>query len=129
MISNLDCMSITKRTTRPIRNFLVQNQELHLSRFPKYKIDAGNFRAKKYWRYALDPMLITLAGMVIEVKFEAPENALAPILVILELASNVNEVKLDAPENALDPMLVTLAGMVMEVKLAAPENAFAPMVE
>ncbi len=32
-------MSITKRTTRPIHNFLAQNQELPLSRFPKYTID------------------------------------------------------------------------------------------
>ncbi len=53
-------------------------------------------------RNALDPMLVTLGGMAMEVK-------------------------LDALLNAFDPMLVTPAGMVMEVKLD-DWNAFDPML-
>ena len=36
------------------------------------------------------------------------------------LAGMVIEVKLDARENALEPMLVTPAGRIIEVKLVAP---------
>ena len=43
-------------------------------------------------------MLVTLSGMVIEVREEQPENALLP-------------------------MLVTLFGMVIEVRPVQPENA------
>ena len=39
--------------------------------------------------------------------------------MLVTLAGMVIEVKLDAPSNALFPMLVTLAGMVIEVKLVA----------
>ena len=54
-----------------------------------------------------------------------PLNTLLPMLVTL--AGMVMEVKPDAFWNALDPMLVTLAGMVMEVK---PDdwNALVPML-
>ena len=65
-------------------------------------------------------MLVTLAGMVMEVKFGIYENAYAPMLLRDEPASNVTDVKLEQPENALFPMLVTFAGMVIEVK---PEPA------
>ena len=64
-------------------------------------------------------MLVTLAGMLIEVKLVAPLNAFDPMLVKLELSANVIEVKLRAPENAYSPMLVTLVGISMEVKLVA----------
>ena len=67
------------------------------------------------YKNALAPMLVTLAGMVMEVKAD-PRNALFPMLVRDESASNVTVVKADADRNALSPMLSTLAGMVMEVK-------------
>ena len=75
------------------------------------------------YKNALAPMLVTLAGMVIEVKLVALWNARWPMLVRDESASNVTVVKADVLWNALPPMLVTLAGMVMEVKLVAPWNA------
>ena len=43
--------------------------------------------------------------------------------MLVTLAGMVIEVKLDAPWNASFPMLVTLAGMVIEVKLDAFWNA------
>ena len=53
-----------------------------------------------------EPMLLTLAGMVMEVKLDAFRNALSPILVNCEFGANVNEVKLYAFRNAYEPMLV-----------------------
>ena len=50
-------------------------------------------------------MLVTLDGIVIEVKADAFKNALSPMLVTLD--GIVIEVKLDAPKNALSPILVT----------------------
>ena len=64
-------------------------------------------------------MLVTLAGMIMEVKLVVPSNRPSPMLVRDESVSNVTVVKLVAPENALSPMLSTLAGMVMEVKADA----------
>ena len=40
--------------------------------------------------------------------------------MVVTFAGMVIEVKLDAPRNAWWPMLSTLAGMVMEVKADAP---------
>ena len=51
-------------------------------------------------------MLVTLAGMVIEVKLYEFMNALSPMMV--RPFGRVMDVKLDAPENARDPRLVTL---------------------
>ena len=102
-------------------------------------------------------MVVTFAGMIMEVKLDAFWNAPFPMLVNLEPASNVTlvnfdstpvsytrlnaysprlvtfagmliELKLNVPKNAWSPMLVTLAGMIMEVKLIAPSNALAPML-
>ena len=72
---------------------------------------------------ALLPMLVTLAGMIMEVKLNAEWNANSPILLRDESVSNVIVVKAVAPWNALLPMLVTLDGMVMEVKPVADWNA------
>ena len=73
-------------------------------------------------------MLVTLAGMVMEVKAGADRNAPYPMLVRDEGASNVTVVKADAYRNAYSPMLVTLAGMIMEVKADADRNAPYPML-
>ena len=43
--------------------------------------------------------------------------------MLVTLFGIVMEVKLLQPENAAPPMLVTLSGIVMEVKLLQPENA------
>ena len=72
---------------------------------------------------ASSPMLVTVSGMSIEVKLDAPENASSPMLSSREPSSNVTEVKPDASLNARSPMLVTLDGMLMEIKLDAPWNA------
>ena len=53
---------------------------------------------------AFVPMLSTLFGMVMEVKADAFENALAPMLLRLEPLSNVTSPKLDAFENASAPL-------------------------
>ena len=54
--------------------------------------------AKPAYENAPEPMLVTLSGIVIEVK---------PV----------------QHENAKSPMLVTLSGIVIEVKPVQPENA------
>ena len=55
---------------------------------------------------ATEPMLVNLepASNVTEVKLVAPWNARSPMLVIL--AGMVIDVKLDGPPNAYSPMLV-----------------------
>ena len=69
-------------------------------------------------RNAYDPILSRLSGRVMEVKPE-PENAYDPILVSSEFSSNVTVFNSVVDRNAYEPMLVTLAGMIMEVKLDA----------
>ena len=63
-------------------------------------------------------MLVTLLGMVMEVRLVHQENASSPMLVTL--LGMVMEVILQS-ENAEIPMLVTLLGMVMEVRLVQLE--------
>ena len=62
---------------------------------------------------ALAPMVMTLAGMVMEVSLSLPTNAFCPMLASLEPDANVIVV---SPEltNAPCSMLVTFAVMVME---------------
>ena len=60
---------------------------------------------------AESPMLVTLSGIVIEVKPVQPENAEPPILVTL--AGIVIEVKLTLSLNAYSPIPVTVSGIVM----------------
>jgi len=71
------------------------------------------------------PMLVTLLGMVMEVR-PLPWNADCPMLVTL--LGMVMEVRPEQPKNALIPMLVTLLGMVMEVRPEQPANAKPPML-
>ena len=59
-------------------------------------------------------MLVTLLGIVIEVREEHLEKAEDPILVTL--LGIVTDVKPEQCPNASYPILVTLLGMVMEVK-------------
>jgi hypothetical protein len=68
-------------------------------------------------------MVVTLAGIVMEVSEVAPRNALYPMLVTL--AGIVMEVREDAPRNALFPMLVSWlpAAKLIEVSEVAPWNA------
>ena len=56
-------------------------------------------------------MLVTLLGIVTEVRPEQPENALLPMLVTL--LGIVTEVRPEQPENALLPMFVTLFGIIV----------------
>ena len=63
---------------------------------------------------AQDPMLVTLSGIVIEVRPMQSSNALFPMLVrLLEI---VIEVRPRQPQKASSPMLVTLLGIVIEVR-------------
>ena len=71
-------------------------------------------------------MLVTLFGIVIEVKPVQPENALPPMLVTL--LGIVTEVKAVQSENVQSPMLVTPLGIVTEVKAVQPEKAQSPML-
>ena len=50
------------------------------------------------------------------------------LLKLVTLFGIVMEVRAEQPENALDPMLVTLFGIVMEVRAEQPENAPSPML-
>ena len=45
---------------------------------------------------ALGPISVTLAGMVMEVKLDALRNALSPMMLREESASNITEAKFDA---------------------------------
>ena len=72
-------------------------------------------------RNALVPMLLTLAGIVMEVKLGVFWNTLFPMLVNWDPVSNVTEAKDGIFWNASYAMLLTLAGIVMEVK-AVPRN-------
>ena len=56
-------------------------------------------------------MLVTLLGIVTDVKPEQPEKALPPMVVTL--LGIVTDVKPEQPEKALPPMVVTLLGMVV----------------
>ena len=60
---------------------------------------------------AESPMLVTLSGIVTEVKPVQPSNALAPMLVTL--SGIVIGVRLVQSLNAFSPMLVTVSGIVM----------------
>ena len=55
-------------------------------------------------------MLVTLLGMVMEVRPEQPKNAPAPML--FTLLGIVIEVRPGQGENAKIPMLVTLLGII-----------------
>ena len=66
-------------------------------------------------------MLVTLLGMVTEVKRLQSSKAPSPMLVTL--LGIVTEVKLLQYAKVLLPMLVTLLGMVIEVKPLQPEKA------
>ena len=60
------------------------------------------------------PMLVTLLGIVIEVKLEQLEKVLSPMLV---RPSPMNtEVRPEHELKAEFPMLITLLGIVIEVK-------------
>ncbi len=73
-------------------------------------------------------MLVTLAGIVMEVKAIASWNIVSSMMANWDPASNVTELKLDASRNASSPILTTLAGIVMEVKLITELNAPIPML-
>ena len=94
------------------RVFLLKVDELILNGFVISEITIG----KSNHENASSPILVTLFGMVTEVRLEQPLNASSPILVTL--FGMVIEVRLAQLLNALIPILVTLFGMVMEVRLA-----------
>ena len=71
-------------------------------------------------------MLVTLSGIVIEVKPVHFSNALSPMFVTL--SGIVIEAKPVQPPNAESPMLVTLSGIVIEVKPVHSSNAPLPML-
>ena len=72
-------------------------------------------------------MLVTLFGMVMEVKPVQNRNASSPM--VETLFGMVMEVRPWQLENAPSPMLVTLFGFVMEVRPWQLENAELPMLE
>ncbi len=74
--------------------------------FPAYTSPSGWFMYHTVPSNALYPILITLEGIIMEVKLEQPSNELLPILITL--LGMVTEAKPLQSTNALDPMLVTL---------------------
>ena len=79
-------------------------------------------QSEKAW----PPMLSTLLGIVTEVKPEQFEKAKSPTLVTL--LPIVTDFKPEQLEKALSPMLVTLLGIVTEVKPVQPYKAYLPML-
>ena len=71
-------------------------------------------------------MLVTLLGIVTEVKREQAEKA--PFSMLVTLLGIVTEVKPGQPEKAYLPMLVTLLGIVTEVKAEQLSKAKSPML-
>jgi hypothetical protein len=69
---------------------------------------------------ALDPIDVTLAGMVMEVSEVAVWNMWAGIDLRVLVPSKVTEVSAVKSRNAWFPINLTLAGMVMEASLVAP---------
>ena len=80
----------------------------------------------KQLRNASAPMLVTLSGIVIDVRLVQPQNAPAPILVTL--SGIVIALRLLQLENAASPILVTLLGIVTEKKLSQYANATPPIL-
>ena len=92
-------------------------------------------------------MLVTLAGMLMDLNSLQPENALSPIVFTpfcsttsfrdslqycvntcgLTSFAHVREA-MGQPSNAQLPKLVTLAGMLMDVNPLQPSNAYFPML-
>ena len=71
-------------------------------------------------------MLVTLSGIVIEVREVQSEKADPPMLVtLLGIVTEVSEMQ---PANALHPILVTLLGMVIEVRGLQAKKASSPML-
>ena len=66
---------------------------------------------------ALEPIVVTLLGIIILAKATQSRNAPPPILVKLSLVGSVTLVKAEQPLNAYAPILVTDDGMVMLVSL------------
>ena len=66
---------------------------------------------------AFVPILVTELGIVIDIKidggFKPFLNALAPILVSVEVGVNVSDSELVHPKNALVPILVTILPIVI----------------
>ena len=71
-------------------------------------------------------MLVTLLGMVIEVRLLHPQNADSPMLVTL--LGMVIEVRLLHHQNADSPLLVTLLGMVVVAQPAISVLLFVSMI-
>ena len=64
---------------------------------------------------AKSPIVVTLSGMVVEVRLEQAMKAQPPMLVMA--SGMVIEARLLHPENVQPSMLVTASGMVIEVRL------------
>ena len=73
-------------------------------------------------------MLVTPAGMVMDVKLSQSKKALSLMLVSDEPAAKVTDAKFSLMLNAPSPMLATLAGMETDVNLMLPLKASSPMV-
>ena len=70
------------------------------------------------------PILVTLAGMVIEVKCEHPLNAQLPILVTL--SGIIIEAKPVQFSNVPSSIVVTLLGILIEIKLVYRHGSASP---
>ena len=67
------------------------------------------------------PMLVTLLGIVTDVRPEQPQKALSPML--LTLSGIVTDVSPEQPSKAYSPMLVTLSGILIDVRPRQPWKA------
>ena len=67
------------------------------------------------------PIIVTLLGMLMEVRLEQPEKAESPILD--KPKGKSTDVKLKQESNTASPIVVKLLGMLMEVRLVQLEKA------
>ena len=89
-----------------------------------YTTPSGWFSYQGVLLKASFPMLVTLSGIVTDVRPVQPEKAAYPTLVTL--SGIVTDVRPVQPEKALFPILVTLSGIVTDVRPEQPEKAAYP---
>ena len=91
---------------------------------PRNVTDVNAIHAENAFR----SILVTSAGIVMDVKILQLLNAFLPILASCGTAVNVTDVKTLQKLNAYSPILVTSAGIVIDVKRIQLSNALFPML-
>ena len=88
--------------------------------------DIITYNKFEQFKKALEPILVTELGIVIDGRLVHPLNALS-LIVVTELGI-VIDIKLEQLINALEPILVTEFGIIIDGKLEHPLNALEPIL-